>query len=725
MRTELRTPQVQVTPGDTTFLEVHVANTTEVIDGVTVVVEGLDPAWVHLPVPVLSLFPEDSATFTVRVDLPRNCPAGEYLVILRVVSLVDPTRQTVHETWLTVAPAPAGSLRLRPSLVTGGRTAELEALIDNLGNCPLELALAAVDPTRVLACDVQAGSVAVPVGHTARVLVRAKGPRPWFGQTVARSITVTAAAPPVEFQEVATFNQKPRVARGVLTALILAGIVALWATIFLLVVDLLGRQPDPTKAVADNFNTGGTRDVQLTDVAGSVEGRIAAGTTGEGLARITIEAYRVLPDGTLKLSASAATDEDGSYALASLLPGTYKMRLSADGFDPVWYPGAATPEEAEALDVQPQAPLATGPVPMVGQPGALLATITVSDAAATPPTFTVTVTQRPEPGQGVTAAAPLPPPTVVQTAGELALGGLATPATYGIRVESPGFEAQDLEATLAGGETRVLNTITLVAARGSISGRVTDAAGNPLGDVTVAVRAGDFEVETKTPTVGNPGTFVVDRLETPRTYVLTFTRPGFSSPTVALDLAAGENRQAVTATLVGGTGTVTGTARDGNGAPLGGVTVTIARGTYTATTTTLTTGDVGRYSFAGVPTPGTFSVTFSRAGLSSETRQVSFTDPGRADGIDAVLRPATARLSGTVRRGGAPVQGITVSLDDGRAARTTASASIPAGAYSFADVAPGSYTITFTVPGTPALRQVLLVNVAEGADAVYDVDLPA
>ena len=117
----------------------------------------------------------------------------------------------------------------------------------------------------------------------------------------------------------------------------------------------------------------------------------------------------------------------------------------------------------------------------------------------------------------------------------------------------------------------MLNTVRLGAATGSISGTVRSSDGTPLGNVVVTVTSGDIEREATTPTAGNVGTFLVDGLETPRTYVLTFTREGFSGETIALDLGAGENRTGVDATLIGGTGTVSGTVTDVAGQPLGGV----------------------------------------------------------------------------------------------------------------------------------------------------------
>src|SRR4029078_9611294 len=89
MRTEVATSPLRATPGVPAILDVEVTNTSDVIDGVTASIQGLDPSGVSLLVPVVSLFPDATSTITLRIDLPKNCLAGEYLVSVRVASIID------------------------------------------------------------------------------------------------------------------------------------------------------------------------------------------------------------------------------------------------------------------------------------------------------------------------------------------------------------------------------------------------------------------------------------------------------------------------------------------------------------------------------------------------------------------------------------------------------------------------------------------------------------
>jgi 5-hydroxyisourate hydrolase-like protein (transthyretin family) len=733
MRTELRPLEAPVTPGQVTVIEIEVANTADVIDGITARVEGLDPGWVHLPTPVLSLFPDSTGVLPIHVTFPRTTVVGDYLVVVHIESTIDPARHSTHDLWLHVEPVVDATLRLRPSVVTKGKTATFAAIVTNKGNVTTDFTMGAADETRVLDCRAVPLTLTVPAAQHAEAEVWVRGPRPWFGQALARTVIVTAESPAIQLRELATFNQKPRIPRGVLTFAILAAIVALWATIFLAGADLLRADEKPTKAVAENFATG-VQDVPLEDVAASVSGKVTARSNGEGVARVTVEALRLKPDGKTEATGSAATAEDGTYTVSALLPGTYKLRFTADGYDKVWYPEAPNKAAAGDIELNPKEEVTDKDVTMTGKSGELVGTVTLPDSADPSQTITVTATQVVGQTGGAGAQRQRKPrPIVQETTGPVSLTGLVTPATYRISIQAEGFDTQEFEQDLSGGQAAVLNTVRLGAAPGSIAGIVRSSTGDALGNVKVVATSGELVKETTTPTTGNAGAFLLDKLETPRTWVLTFTRDGFSSQTIALDLGAGQERTGVEATLTGGTGTITGAVSDASGSPLGDVTVTVAGGEFLATTATLTTSSpeapVGSYRVADVPTPGVYAVTFSKEGFVAETRDVEFTAPGVQPDVSVVLGPDHGTITGTVRSAGTPIAGVTVELTDGRTAegsdeverRTTATASSPAGGYTFTGVAPGAYTVTFTDPDF--FTRIVLVQVARGDELVRDVQL--
>ncbi len=727
MRTELGVTHLSVDPGSPARIEIEVTNVSEVIDGVTAIVDGIDQTWIRFDSPVVSLFPGVTTTIGFTIDLPPTCPAGDYLVVVRVVSTIDPERQTVHDFWISVAAVVGFGLELRPRVITAGSSAAIEATIVNEGNVDAPVFVTAIDRTREADCVVEPPEVVVPEGGEARVGIQMRGPRPWFGQAPIRTIVVTAIHDDVEVEELATFTQKPRIARGVVTALILAGIVALWATIFLLVVAALGSGDDPAKATATDFNTGGAANVALAAIAGTTEGQVFASTTGEGIPRITVEAFRVRQTGELLASGSAATDDDGAYSLSSLIPGTYVLRFSAEGYDDIWYPSGASAEEAAAIPVGPTETVSGLDVVLTGEPGAFVGAITVPETVQAAPTLTVTATLLDgdgDPDADGDAAGDVATFTQ-QTEADIRLEGLPTPGTYRIRVEGADFEPQVFEESLEGGEVKVLNTVRMGAALGSISGVAVDADGQPLGNVVVTVSGGDVEREVTTPTSGNVGQFQVIGLETPNTYVLTFELDGYSGQTIALDVLAGEDRTGITALLIGGLGSVSGTVRDTDGNPLGDVDVAVAGNEFEASTTTLTAGDdgggVGSYSISGIPVPGVYTLTFDADGFVAETLEVGFLAAGPAPPTDVVLRSDVGEISGTVSGGGIPLGDVRVELSDGVAVRSTSTATAPAGAFRFDTVVPGTYTLRVEAEGFA--ERVVLVRVAEGEAIGRDIDL--
>jgi hypothetical protein len=721
VRTELRPLDLTVRPGDLTVIEIEVGNTAEVIDGVTAHIEGIDPSWVHLPVPVLSLFPDSTGILPIHVRFPPTTVVGDYLVVITIASTIDATRRSTHDLWLHVDPIEAASLRLRPSVVTAGSRGSFGAIVVNEGNVQTDFTMTALDETRILDTAVQPLTLTVPPGTEAVAEITVSGKRPWFGQPLARTVQVAADTPTLHLNVLATFNQKPRIPRGVLTAALLAGIIALWAFIFLFGVGLLRGQGDPAKAVAPNFNAGGVQDVPLAAVGGSAAGKVTAVSTGNGVERVTVEAYRVTSQGGTEMTASAGTADDGTYALAGLLPGHYRLRFSAAGFDEVWYP--ATP--SEDVEVEPREEVTGLDVAIAGQPGRVSGSVDLPAGAAPGSPVTVTIQEVPQPPRDPNAPAPVPPPPVQQvtTDGRISFDGLSTPGTYRFTIEAEGFAPQQFTQVIGGGADTVLNTVKLGAATGSIAGTVRGSDGQPLGNVTVTVTSGEISKEATTPTSGNVGTYLIDGLETPRTYVVTFTRDGFSDQTIALDLDPGVARPGVDAVLTGGTGTVTGMATGPDGGPLGGVQVVVSAGDFSAQTATLTTGTPGGFTVTDIPTPGMYTVTFSLEGYVSETRQVGFLAPSTVSGASVQLRRADASITGTVSGGGRAISGATVELTDGETTRNTATAANPNGGYVFTNVPPGAYTLTVTATGFR--RTVVVVTVNAGDAIVRDVNLPA
>jgi hypothetical protein len=453
-----------------------------------------------------------------------------------------------------------------------------------------------------------------------------------------------------------------------------------------------------------------------------VSGSVLAASTGQGVGRITIEAVRDTPSGP-SLVSSAASQADGSYSLAGLLPGMYKLHFTAVGFQDLWFPAAAGEAAATPVEVDAATITDNAPTTVVGLPGSISGTV---DTGVTPP-VPVTITVLPE--QGTTSG---PIGKVVSDAtGHYSVPNLPTPGTYDLSFSASGYQAGSDVEQMGGGEQRIANAVRLTAGGGEIDGVVTDGT-NPLGGVSISATSNGQSITSATPTTGAVGHFSLTGLTTPATYLLTFTKSGFGTKTISVFLGPGQINNNLLVPLVGGTGTVAGTVSGptspgGAAVPLGGVTVTVNGGAAPVMTQTLTASPIGSYVVSGLVTPGNYTVTFSKGGYASQTVPVTLTSSGSASGVNATLSLSVGLISGTVMCDPATppcpasgiLGGVSVTVSDGNPADTrttissdTLSQATPRVSYSITGLAAGAYSVTFSLSGFAT--QTLFVPLAPG-----------
>src|SRR5579875_1228598 len=349
MRAAVAPGVVQLSPGRITTVVIEVTNTLEVIDGISAVLDaGLGLGVVADP-PLLPLFPEGSGTISLALTPSAHFPAGTHQLLVELRSAADPSAGTVERLRAEVEPDPSASVTAVPTVSSGRKRTTFAIVVDNTGNVPLEMSLAATDPDRALRTRFAAPVVTAPAGQSADTALTVTGRRRWLGNELSRQITVVAADGEVEASTRAVFRQRPVLARGLRTALVLAAIVAVWAGIFVLALNKALAGDPLTKQVPASFyaasaakNNGQLKALGRTDsyglvaaqgapagavpktgvvigVGGTLAGTVDAKSTGSGIGRITVEAIRSSPQGQVLVS-SAATASDGSYSIEGLLP---------------------------------------------------------------------------------------------------------------------------------------------------------------------------------------------------------------------------------------------------------------------------------------------------------------------------------------------------------------------------------------------------------------------
>ncbi|HVF14949.1 MAG TPA: carboxypeptidase-like regulatory domain-containing protein [Acidimicrobiales bacterium] len=402
--------------------------------------------------------------------------------------------------------------------------------------------------------------------------------------------------------------------------------------------------------------------------------------------------------------------------------------------------------------------------PFSGLPGGggVLASV-AGKVTAAPDAMDATVSLIPVPSEG--GGGPpgeVPAPVTTPPTGEFKIENVAAPGVYQIVFAKVGLGSQSRLIEVKLGDMLTGVDVTLVAGSASVSGSVTDAGG-PVGAATITAVNGTDTITTVTAPTGPVGTFSLSGLPAPATYAISVTKKGFGTETRVVDVVADQQVTGFDIVLSEGTGSVSGTVFDKTGLPLADVLVSVRAGAGTVPTSvapppslaqgpvresdltpdvlgaavTLADGPVGFFSIGGLPTPGTYTVTFQKEGYLPATATASLAEDGNETSLSPLLQPVTGVVRGVVGQDIArvvpcaplacrlPEAQVTVTDRNGSEVRNTTTASNPAdrlGAYEVAGLQAGAYTITFSKTGY--IPQTFSVTLVDGEpERVLDVQL--
>ena len=563
---------------------------------------------------------------------------------------------------------------------------------------------------------------------------------------------ITAAMP-------ITLRHRPWVTRGVLTAMILLAIIGGWAAVFLFGIGQVFAGDPLTKSAPASFfasaklpGTGPTLAADTgpevsgsagasavgvapdggggnppggalpkggampTGVGGTLTGTVRAASDNSAVGRILVEALRIKSDGGTENMASAATQADGSYSIPGLFPGIYQVRFTGSGFVTL------TRKPSLISTQQVNAGLVTSGIDAViaGRPASINGSIDAG-GTQTAVTATVTVTSMSGPRQNTVVAT-----TKTDATGRYALNSLAAPEDYQITVQAKGFQPSVVQTNVLAGATRYQPAIPIAAGPGRLAGTVS-AQGQPLGGVTVTTAVNGKTITSGTPTTGLVGHFDLGNVPTPATYVLTFSLGGYGTTTEVVDLGPGQNATTLSFILAKGTGTVSGRLVDPSGAGLGGAVITVGGLVNPPTSTTLTVGTVGSFGLDGLPSPGSYTLTFTLAGYTTTTVPLVLTSNVAPPPLNVVMSSALGQINGQVfDSSGEPVVDAAVVATDGSkkwtVSSTPASGGSPAGGFVLDKLPAGIYTVTAT--STDGTARTILVTVTAGRTGTVNFPLP-
>lgn len=650
MRVDVSPRSSVLEPGRPLPITVLVTNTGDLIGGYTLRVLGADPSWVRVDAEQLSLFPGTSETVVVTVTIPEGITAGDRRIAIQVRELTPPHANAVEEIELHVPAAPAVHLQLDPVTVYGGRRASFGAVLENKGNTTLTGRLTGADAEDKIRFGFAPEAIRLAPGEHRIVELTTRARRPLMGSPMVRVFTVRLddSAEPVVVEP-----GRPKLARQLLDK-------------------QRGKPPAPPAAApkpdVPPLATGTfLQRPWLSRGPISLVGLLAAVTVFAIV--ITVALSRLVgqsaADRDLALQVAQARSASNTTGTAAM-SGTVRLLT------------AGTPVPGVAVEAFSTADVANA-----------IAT-TATNAAGT-----FTLPNLPEGSYKLR----------FRGAGfvQLWYPGAATDADASTIAIAPGQARQGLDVRLGGVPATITGTVSgddVSAA--TVYLELPGAAGTATGAAPSASAApGTTEAIVRTVPVGSDGQFSIAGVPSPSVYDLVVSKPGYANDVQRVDLGGGEDRKGIQLRLRKGDGLITGQVNGPAGA-LGGATVTATSGSTVARTVSLTQDKVGSFTLLSLPTPASFTVVVSKPGYASQTVTIALSAGQKLTGVSVSLGQSAGSLSGkvSVLPGGAPAQGVTVTVTNGAlTVQTVTQSTGQVGHWTVGGLTiPSTYTVTFSRP---------------------------
>ncbi|WP_028644994.1 carboxypeptidase-like regulatory domain-containing protein [Nocardioides sp. URHA0020] len=765
MYVELSQRRIVAVPQRPEPLEITISNTSDVIGGYTLRFLGADPSWIEVEESDISLFPDETRTITALITVPEGMTAGDRRITVQVRELTPPEATSIEEVVLVVPEARSVQMRVDPMSLQAGKIGRFGLLVDNTGNTTIHSRLTGTDAEGKVRFDFQPPVLDLHPGEHAVVELKAKGKRPFVGgpfvrildigledpspvdapvfeappETVEQKLTVkrlkkNPAAPAPGSEEPvlanASFVQRAVLGRGLLSLLGLLFALSVFAVVITLALSRIVGQSAADRNLA--LEIAQARNAAATSGSSGMSGTVLLLTSGQPVPGVAIDVYPA--DDTSTPIANTATSDKGTWAVADLPAGDYKVTFRGAGFVQLWYPQALSADNSETVTLEANSQKAGLDVSLGGVPASIRGTVLGDDVSAASLALTVPVAGG---GSGAGPAGAVVQTVPIGSDGSFELVNVPSPSVYELVVTKTGYATASQRVDVSAGEERDGVEISLRKGDGVITGAVSSASG-PLGGVTISATSGQTEVTTISLTNQNVGTFTLRGLPTPASYTVVASKPGFASQTMTLTLAKGQKLTGVGLTLGKSSGSLKGAVSLlPDRAPAAGVAVTVTDGEHTIVTATQSSGHIGDWKVGGLAVPGTYTVTFNRADLAAQTLSVSLDAAGQitpgsqggtvtSAGIEVAMQPSAAVVKGTIRQPSAagaasaqPVGEVSVQLSSGSATYSVITASVPStkqGSYRIESVPPGTYTLSVSRNGVSPTSTIVQLTAGQVLD---------
>lgn len=668
----------RVPSGRSVVVRVRVGNTAPTARSVRLVALGLDPDWLPAPAAVGPIEPGQSVEVDLVFAPAPGALSGRYpFSVAGQYADADPQQpgatggapSSGTDTGVLFVDEPSRLVvTLQPAQLKAVRKRSARVTVVNGGDRPVQVQLSGEAVPAVQIGFDDASMVLAPNAQAvAQARLRIRRLR-LLGRKQRHPFTITARADGAAERAAGAIVARPVLGSGLAGAAALIAVLALWAAVAFVA---LGK-------ISDHYKQDTAPDLAITQQA-TAPGSGGAGSDGGGGS-----GGGGSGDGGGG-SGGGGSGGGGAGSGGPAGPG-------AGGAGGVRFAGSMTGDAAEGVSVE------LAPTSLVDAQA--LEGLSGSSAAVSARSSTGKLSQR---TLSVRALAPLSEDlsTVTGADGAWAFPPVNAPGYYVLTFSKPGYQTQRFVQQAVEGAKPESMKVGLVAGSGSLSGMIAGPAG-PVGNATITITDGTNVLTTSSNSTDAPGTWSINGLSTPSTYLVTASADGLGAESGLVDLAAGGSGS-LDLTMQEGvaaiSGMITGPTPSGFGG-LGGITVTASSGDLTRTTSTVTTqGLAGQYVLPQLPAPGDYTVTISGDGYQTQTSQVSLAAGQPSAELSATLIAGSAVVQGSVAQvldkdnsqlSTAGV-GITLSVDGEVRYKTLTGSD---GRYRFDAVAPGAYTVS-------------------------------
>ena len=683
-------PEVAAVPGQVVACRIRVVNDDAVPRAHLLAVVGIHGSTPPPPVRTGPLAPGEWVDVVLEVPVPEAFPAGRHALAVRVTS-DPPTRADANrgaglmaQFTVVVSGLDRLSLAISPSSFRARRSARFNVGVHNGASTEASVALSGegVD----LAYRFNPPHLTLRPGERAIVRGRVTSRNAWVSDPTAHVVTVTASEGASPAHARATFVQKPMVALGLRAALVALTLLLVWGAILGYTVWRFAGGDDEEPSDDVELASGEAGEDGAGDDGQDGGAGQAGGAGGEDGGSGGQEGGSGGQDG----------EEEGEEApSATILRGTAKASETGDdaGIRVRLVEAQLTDEDdsgAASASLVSMAAEGAGPVKLWPSRHNTYLGTGVAGTSLSISSFALRQTQTIE-----------PPPFVTTDDGNWQFSDVPLRRTYELGFAKEGFDNQSFIVSPPDDGSPLDLDLVLEPASGRLGGTVT-SGGAPLGGVDLTISDGTLDFRTTTSTASaNTGTWAVERVSTPATYTIIASKAGYGSEVAQVALDPGAANTGIRMDLTSGVGSVSGHIRAG-GQPLGGITVTATGGDVTRTTTSLTEGDRGLFSFPQLPIPGTYTIAVTADGYITQTREIFV--GANVTGVDFDLAASTGTVTGLVTSdhqaaglGPGPVGNAAVLIaKDELEYRTTTAATGDIGTFTVADLPPGQYTVTIS-----------------------------